>query len=475
VASKGDPSSVWVSPIQQKIERITFSTCYTTKTQDHFLNVIGETATCGQTKLTALYGSNPLDKTDLLEWKPVPGNPEYSYARAKIGDNSTRGYSVFRLENANGVIALVYGNGEDESYAYNVGSATIKRGVELNGITHVGAENTIESQFCLNDPIVLNAQVGTDAIDRIDWDFGDGKKMRSAPAQVEHQYAKAGAYTITAKLYTHKECPFTLYEPEDMIFHVQVGQPDTLRREYAICEGESFVHNGQLYAAPAQDTITYGCDSVEIFTVSKAECTTEVPDTVAIIPTEHEAEFTWPIIPYVFSYTLTIWIDEARTISLCTLTFNAAGQLVNIEFGSAFSNPTAYNSNYAPRRRRQQVIHVGTTTLDFTITGLENNHTYYYLLQALDATDIMVDSKEGHFTTGTYIIVTPDPSDPTDPLTPEPGEPSNPSNPSDPSEPSQEALDNTTIDLTPVKLLRSGQILILRDGKVYTVTGQEMK
>ena len=58
----GDPSSVWISPIQQKIGKITFGTCYTSKTKDHFLNVVTETATRQNTKLTAIYGATQLDK-----------------------------------------------------------------------------------------------------------------------------------------------------------------------------------------------------------------------------------------------------------------------------------------------------------------------------------------------------------------------------------------------------------------------------
>ena len=104
-------------------------------TKEHFLNIVAETATCQNTRLTAIYGANRLDKTNLLVWIPVPGNPAYSYARAKIGDASTTNFSVFSLENAKGFIAQIYGNGEDESYAYSAGSAAVEQGVNVNGET----------------------------------------------------------------------------------------------------------------------------------------------------------------------------------------------------------------------------------------------------------------------------------------------------------------------------------------------------
>jgi len=443
VDSKGDPSSVWISPIQQKMERITFSTCYTSKTKDHFLNVIAETAVCEQTKLTALYGANPIDRTDLLVWKRVPGNPDYSYARAKIGTSNTQAYSVFRLENTNGFIAHVYGNGDDESYAYSVGSATIKRALEVNGITYVGEYNKIDSRFCMDETIVFNAQVGTDEIDRIDWDFGDGQKIYNAPMQVRHQYTKAGTYTVKAKLYTHKECPFTLYAPDVMTIQLQAGVADTIRRVYSICEGESFIHEGKIYTGATKDTLVYGCDSVEIFELKFANCQTEVPDTVVVEPTDHTAGFVWPILPSSISYTLTIWADEYQTVSIVTLTFNAAGQLVNIEFGPAFYNPSAYSpTRAAAKQQTTQDVMTGTTTLHFTITGLASNHTYYYLLNAYDETGI-IDAKTGHFTTSGGFT----------------------------------ALEQITHDqdFGTMKILKDGYIYILRGDKIYTIQGQRVQ
>ena len=104
VNGQGDPSSVWLSPIQQKINRITFGACYTKKTKAHFLNVVTETATCSNTKLTAYMGSNGADWSNKLVWTVVPGNPAYSYARVQIG-NDQPNINVFTLENSKGFIA----------------------------------------------------------------------------------------------------------------------------------------------------------------------------------------------------------------------------------------------------------------------------------------------------------------------------------------------------------------------------------
>ena len=224
----GDPSSVWISPIQQKIGKITFGTCYTSKTKDHFLNVVTETATRQNTKLTAIYGATQLDKSGLLTWQPVPGNPIYSYARAKIGDANTSQFSVFRLENAKGFIATIYGNGEDESYAYSAGSAAVEMGINVNGVTFTDGYRSDE-KFCIADSVSFDAAIGTDEIKRVDWEFGDGTTLYNGPVQTMHQYAAPGWYDVTATLFGRQVCTD---DPEvelgTVSFTFRVWRPDTV-------------------------------------------------------------------------------------------------------------------------------------------------------------------------------------------------------------------------------------------------------
>ena len=262
VNGQGDPSSVWVSPIQQKINKITFGTCYTSKTKDHFLNVVTETASCQNTKLNALYGATKLDKTNLLVWQPVPGNPKYSYARAKIGDSSTSQYSVFSLENAKGVIATVYGNGEDESYAYSAGSAAVEQGVNVNGETFTNGYIS-DSRICVGSDVEFDAKVGTDEITRVDWNFGDGITAYNSTAQISHLYTVPGWYDIEADLYGHQVCT---NDDNTLLgkvkFSFRVVRPDTVRNQRHECVAEDY--DGPMSQI---DTTYYDCDSVVITSV----------------------------------------------------------------------------------------------------------------------------------------------------------------------------------------------------------------
>ena len=235
VGGKGDPSSVWVSPVQQKIGQITFGTCYTGKTKDHFLNVVAETATCDKTTLTAIAGSSNINKSSSLKWQPVPGNPTYSYARAKIGDAQSQAYSVFRLENPNGFIAHIYGNGGDESYAYSAGSSAVEQGVRVNTETFTTGTMS-SSNFCLNDELTFDALAGSDEVSRIDWDFGDGTTYLNGEVSTTHKYTTPGWYDVTAVLYGHQACTDI---PDQYIGTVQftfrIIRPDTLYADTLIC------------------------------------------------------------------------------------------------------------------------------------------------------------------------------------------------------------------------------------------------
>ena len=276
VNSQGDPSSIWVSPIQQKIGKITFGTCYTTKTENHFLNVVTETATCQQTTLTALYGATELDKTGMLNWIPVPGNPAYSYARVKIGEASTKQFSVFRLENAKGFIAYIYGNGNDESYAYSAGSAAVERGVNVDGETFTDGYRS-DSKFCLYTDLSFDAKIGTDEISRVDWNFGDGTSEYNGMPQMTHQYTSPGWYDVTAKLFGHQVCTNeSNVELGTVHFSFRVVRPDTLYQQpdYRCISLDSIYDGRKLTAEEIADMLANGANDTA--KVDQDDCASDV-------------------------------------------------------------------------------------------------------------------------------------------------------------------------------------------------------
>ena len=105
----GDPSMVWISPVEQTLEAVTFTTFNVQQVQNHFVNIVCYSDHCSEMTL---------DGTNISgDFAVVPGNPDFSYARRQIPHNA------HTLQCPGGFIAHVYGIGEAEGYAYSVGSS----------------------------------------------------------------------------------------------------------------------------------------------------------------------------------------------------------------------------------------------------------------------------------------------------------------------------------------------------------------
>ena len=155
-----------------------------------------------------------------------------------------------------------------------------------------------------------------------------------------------------------------------------------------------------------------------------AETITEPVEDVVVTPTDNTAEITWPAVDNSNTYEITITKNGEV---ICTLIFNANGQLAGIAF--------------APSRNNANKQH--TEGFKFTVTGLSSNTSYNYSVVAKDNTDKAIDTKSGSFkTTGSATAL---------------------------DQISQQPIANSQ------KLFKDGQLFILRGDRTYTVTGQEVK
>jgi len=107
----GDPSMLQLSSEEQVMDRITFSTIVSSIITQHYVNVVISTADIGTLILdgTAIAGS---------AFIAFPQCPNKVYAQLPLTPGS------HTLECPNGFSAYVYGTGQEESYAYSVGSFT---------------------------------------------------------------------------------------------------------------------------------------------------------------------------------------------------------------------------------------------------------------------------------------------------------------------------------------------------------------
>ncbi len=185
----GDPSELWVNPIEQKIKTLTFGTFETKQVQDHFINIVTTKDNVASVKLDDADISN--------QFQPLAGNPDYMFARITGVVNGTH-----TLVSDSGFIAHVYGFGEKESYAYPAGGNTIDLTafITINGIEY---RPGVANEICGEDKVVFGCQLNYE-YDSIYWNFGDEKDSLSIHMDsIAHAYAKSGKYNAYVLIYRH--------------------------------------------------------------------------------------------------------------------------------------------------------------------------------------------------------------------------------------------------------------------------------
>lgn len=162
------------------------------------------------------------------------------------------------------------------------------------------------------------------------------------------------------------------------------------------------------------------------FTIKPVEATSVDVTEVNVAPTNTTAEITWPQVSGAASYELVIK-DKSDNV-VCTLIFNAQGQLTSIAFN-------APSRDGAPQRTQ-------TAGFAFTVTGLDAGTSYDLTITSKDNNGSILDTQTVAFFTSNIAT----------------------------------GIDNAQSDqVQSTKHLRDGQIYILRGDKTYTLTGQEVK
>lgn len=186
----GDPSLLWVNPLEQQISQITFGTFQTLQVQDHFLNIVTEKENVASITLDGVSISD--------KFQDLNGNPDYSFARMNIKDGT------HTLKADTGFIANVYGFGEKESYAYPAGGATkpLTQAITINGeVFTPETDNTL----CGKDTVVFTCKLNYE-YEKITWCFGDGTPLVSGTDSIAHLYKQQGeykAYVLVERLSTN--------------------------------------------------------------------------------------------------------------------------------------------------------------------------------------------------------------------------------------------------------------------------------
>lgn len=239
----GDPSMVWISPVEQTIEEVTFSTFQVQQVRTHFVNIV-----C----FTENVENMTLDGTNIAsDFSQVPGNPELAYARKNI-DHGTH-----TLRCPRGFIAYVYGIGEAEGYAYSVGSSAK---ILTNQLLVNGNPVVDEHIACQTESLDFRMETNYEP-DLVTWNFDD-QSPEEYGIEVSHAYNKEGHFSVRA-----------------VVDHVVNGEPqsDTLRATIHVnplnerwvsettCHS-TYPFNGVSYAVPCHEEVLVpgdeGCDTI---------------------------------------------------------------------------------------------------------------------------------------------------------------------------------------------------------------------
>lgn len=217
----GDPSLIWINPIEQKIKELTFGTFETKQVTDHFINII---TTADNVKSVLLDGDSIYQKFDTLTY-----NKDYMFARLTGVINGTH-----TLTADSGFIAHVYGFGQRESYGYPAGGNTR----DLSATLYINDEpysSEGDNLLCGDKSVLFECRLDYKP-DSIYWYFGDGTDTLLINVDsIRHFYDVGDRGNVNFEAYvkifreigSHDDDCFewTDYDYDSIHFHVNVGMP----------------------------------------------------------------------------------------------------------------------------------------------------------------------------------------------------------------------------------------------------------
>lgn len=239
----GDPSSVYITPIEQQISQLNFVTFQSDISRTHSVNIV---TTATGAAFMQLDGNSIAS-----QFIDVHGNPSYKYAQIGIEHGSH-----ILSTTTDGFTGYVYGMGWCESYAYSIGSAAIDlRGeILVDDIPH--KDTIYDENRCYLKGIEFSPNINYN-YESILWKFGDG--TTSTQPVVIHQYPAPGTYTIQMIVTkgAERDTAKTTLVLRDIY-------QDTLYVD--ICDGEKYTYDGHIYSTagiyPHSYSSQVGCDSI---------------------------------------------------------------------------------------------------------------------------------------------------------------------------------------------------------------------
>ena len=169
----GDPSMVILNTVEQIRDTVTLFNSGFFAIDQNYINVICQSA---ESDLVYIDGQKVVDLgfTFIL----IGEEKQFSYTSISTGVGAHTLYTE-----GCGIIAMAYGYGDIESYAYSGGASF----VDIN-------ENPIPEGGCLNDTILFSSGLPPERY-HVEWDLGDGS--RTTQHEFSHLYRDLGTYPLS--------------------------------------------------------------------------------------------------------------------------------------------------------------------------------------------------------------------------------------------------------------------------------------
>ena len=212
--------------------------------------------------------------------------------------------------------------------------------------------------------------------------------------------------------------------------------------EPPFAENNSFANYNVYVYVPCENQRDYTLDVVwgefKFIECIGSEVVVLPDDEVTVAPSYEDVTITWPSTDGAETYSLVITKDD---ITFCTLVFNAQGQLVSIAF-----KPRRQNAPAEEGTTPATYAEMTANGFRFKVTGLDEGSAYAYTFTVRNAANSVLETYTGEFTTLS--------NTPTGVL--------------------ESAGEDACAPGQAEKLLRDGQVLILRNGETYDMMGQRL-
>ena len=268
VNPKGDPSMVWISPVEQNLQEVVFSTFSLGSTSlNHYVNAV-----CYTDNVSDLLLNNGTIPANSI--KTVPGAPQFSYVSLEVRNG------VNMLKCSGGLVARVYGVGVRQGYAYSVGSSARKLAMQLFVNDMPSDELPDGYSVCQGDAQIRFRTSFNYEYEHLLWDFGDGTAY-DGEEEEQHTYSEVGNFEVSAVVYRKVNNVVQAFDSLQVTIHVTPSNEAPMLVE-AICEGDEGI---VWFDTLRNETGIYrvvkeyeeGCDSLFVFdlTVEKIPDRTE--------------------------------------------------------------------------------------------------------------------------------------------------------------------------------------------------------